>query len=96
MSLWNDEVMTMRTAIVGKVRRDSRDRLRVVPVSWMETAFNYWQPNNHVLYSLAARLSHAAWPRNSSSTAPYFQEIALRFPAYLAGLGVWRFCLRCC
>lgn len=84
--LWGDEVMTMRNAVVGRVKPDSKGAMRVMPTSWSDTAFDYWQPNNHVLYSLVARVTHTLWPKSHSKTAPYFSEMALRLPAYLAGL----------
>ncbi len=87
VSLWCDEVITMRDFVVGKVRRlKKNDKLHVEPVRWADTVFGYWRPNNHVLYSMAARLSHEALPKSDSRTASYFNEVSLRMPAYLAGL----------
>jgi len=85
MSLWNDEVLTMRNVVVGKVKRDKNDKLRLMPAPWVDTFYNYWQPNNHVLYSLTSRLSHAAWPFKPGPKEPYFSEAGLRFPAFIAG-----------
>lgn len=84
--LWADEVLTMRNVVVGRVKHDTKGVLRVIPTAWHDTAFNYWVPNNHVLYSLAARVSHNLWPKDRSPTAPYFSEVGLRLPAFLAGL----------
>ncbi|MFZ4766734.1 MAG: hypothetical protein ACOYMN_17420, partial [Roseimicrobium sp.] len=86
MSLWNDEVLTMRNVVVGKVKPDKKGHLRVFPTTWVDTAFNYWLPNNHVLFSLASRVTHEAWPAQRSATGPYFNEVGLRLPAYVAGL----------
>ncbi len=87
LSLWNDEVTALRFFMVGGVRRVKKDSsLRVEPAPWRQTAFGYWRPNNHVLYSMAARLSHEAWPKNRSRTSPYFNEAALRLPAFLTGM----------
>lgn len=87
LSLWNDEVTALRYFMVGGVRRVKKDNtLHVEPATWTQTAFGYWRPNNHVLYSMAARLSQQAWPRSKDKTAPYFSEAALRLPAFLAGL----------
>lgn len=85
--LWHDEVLTMRNVVVGRVKHDTRGVLRVMPADWQDTVFNYWLPNNHVLYSIASRVSHSLWPKDPSPTAPYFSEVGLRLPAYLAGLG---------
>lgn len=85
-SLWHDEVLTMRNVVVGRVKHDTKGVLRVMPAAWHDTAFNYWLPNNHVLYSLVSRVSHSLWPKDPSPTAPYFSEVGLRLPAYLAGL----------
>lgn len=87
LSLWNDEVTALRFFMVGEVRRVKKDnKLRVEPAPWRQTAFGYWRPNNHVLYSMAARLSQEAWPKNRDRTAPFFNEAALRMPAFLAGM----------
>lgn len=87
VSLWGDEVITMRDFVVGRVRRLKKNHLlHVEPAGWTDTVFGYWRPNNHVLYSMAARWSHEAMSKNHSETAPYFNEVALRLPAFLAGL----------
>ena len=87
VSLWGDEVITMRDFVVGRVRRLKKNNLlHVEPVRWTDTVFGYWRPNNHVLYSAAAHWSHDALSKNQSQTAPYFNELALRLPAFLAGL----------
>ena len=87
VSLWGDEVITMRDFVVGRVRRLKKNHLlHVEPVQWTDTMFGYWRPNNHVLYSLAAHWSNESLPKNQSQTAPYFNELALRLPAFLAGL----------
>jgi hypothetical protein len=90
VSLWGDEVLTMRNFVVGRVKRVKKNnKLHVERIPWTDTVFGYWRPNNHVLYSVAARLSHEAWPRNRSRTAPYFNETALRLPSFLAGLAAF-------
>ncbi len=90
VSLWGDEVITMRDFVVGRVRRlKKNDMLHVEPVPLIETAFGYWRPNNHVLYSMAARWSQLKWPGSDSPTSTYFNEAALRLPAFIAGLAAF-------
>jgi hypothetical protein len=90
-SLWGDEEYSLKKAIVGEYGRSADDEIVFDRREWRDTFFNYRSPNNHVLYSVLARLSNAAFGRTSPDPADprgnYFSELALRLPAFVAGLG---------
>ncbi len=86
-SLWGDEDATMRKSVVGQFQRNQEGKLAFDAPSWMETFFRYRDPNNHPLNSVLSRLSHQKLARDL--TRPdgfYFDEKALRWPVFVAGL----------
>ncbi|MED5584832.1 MAG: hypothetical protein VYB61_00625 [Verrucomicrobiota bacterium] len=86
-SLWGDEDYTARRAIVGQWERDAEDTLAFREVKWTDTLFYYKNPNNHVLYSILARLAHSSYSNSGEATNLHFKESLLRVPAFLFGLG---------
>ncbi len=85
--LWGDEEATMRKSVVGQFHRGDDGKLSPDPISWQETLFRYRDPNNHPLNSVLSRLSHEWLARDL--TRPdgfYFDERAMRFPVFIAGL----------
>ncbi|QQL44407.1 glycosyltransferase family 39 protein [Sulfuriroseicoccus oceanibius] len=88
-SLWDDEAKAMRMFIVGKLYQHSKtNEWKFKEATWSDTFFNYRLPNNHILFSAAAKLSHSG--HNVKPTEPdamYFSEWRLRLPSFLAGLG---------
>jgi hypothetical protein len=87
-SLWGDEARTLREFIVGQFHTDASGVRTFDEATWGDAFFNFRTPNNHVLYSLAARASHQwlARPPVQAGDA-YFSELAMRLPAWLAGIG---------
>ena len=86
-SLWGDEDYTVRRAIIGQWERDSQDNLRFREAEWTDTLFYYKTPNNHVLYSILARLAHSGYRNSGEAADLHFKESLLRAPAFLFGLG---------
>ncbi|CAN5231410.1 hypothetical protein BH23VER1_BH23VER1_18120 [soil metagenome] len=87
--LWGDEETTLLKAVFGEFSSDGGGGLSFEPRPWHDTLFNYKSTNNHVLYSVAARLSMGQFspaPDSSDPAAPYFSEAAMRLPAFVAGL----------
>ena len=86
-SLWTDEITSMRENIVGRWKHNGEDG-RMIRPTWAETFLEYETPNNHSLFSTAARLSHdlLAGVNDSDFSRPYFNERVLRLPSFLAGL----------
>ena len=89
-SLWTDEVTTMRIYTVGRWRHygDGEGQARMIRPSWGDTFFGYKTPNNHLAYSVAARLLHekTVGVNETDFSRPYFNTFILRLPAFLAGL----------
>jgi hypothetical protein len=85
-SFWDDEASTVERAINGRYGEGPDGELRFKPASWSETLWYYRSPNNHVPYSIAARLSLAAWQKASGVERHLVSERAVRAPAFLAGL----------
>lgn len=85
-SLWHDEEFSVRRAIVGttKILPDGTARLKALP--WTNTFWYYDKPTNHILQSILSRVSNAAWRIFGAGRGREFSEIALRLPAYLAGI----------
>ena len=87
-SLWWDEVTSMRENIVGRWKHHDNAEGRMVRPKWPDTLLEYHTPNNHSLYSATARVTHEAMGgiNDTDFSRPYFNEVALRLPAYVAGL----------
>ena len=88
-SLFWDEAWSVRKAIVGEWEPSGVGepaRFEFDPTSWLETLWYYRTPTNHVLYSVTARTSLAAWRAASGAPRDAFDEFALRLPAWLAAL----------
>lgn len=86
-SLWGDEDYTARRAIIGQWERNSEDELGFRKAKWTDTLFYYKNPNNHVLYSILARIAHLGYKDEGDPTQLHFKESLLRMPAFLFGLG---------
>jgi len=87
-SVWWDEAWSVRHTLVGTVEpaEDDGSRLVFEPVPWIDTFYYYRKPTNHVLYSIAARVSLGAWRAATGAPPSAWDAFALRFPAYAAGL----------
>lgn len=85
-SLWEDEDYTVRRSVVGQYERKADGELWFREVTWTDTLFGYRKPNNHVLYSVMARLSHAGHEIRDDPQGMHFNELRLRLPALIAGL----------
>lgn len=86
-SLWGDEDYTTRRAIIGQWERNAEDELSFRKAKWTDTLFYYKSPNNHVLYSILARLAHSGYNAQGDPAKLHFEEMRLRLPAFIFGLG---------
>lgn len=85
LGLWDDEIYSVRHSMVGRYRmKDDVPRFR--PVSWRETLWHYRMPNNHVPYSLAARVSAEGWLALARPAERLRVEVPVRLPALAFGL----------
>jgi hypothetical protein len=95
MGFWNDEQMTVADSTVGEVSFNEQNLPEAFrPLPWVDTVFGYNTPNNHMLYSIVARLVHSPVPYPTKLSDPIFSGIHLRLPAFFAGLAalvlVWK------
>jgi hypothetical protein len=85
-SLWGDEDYTLRRSIVGQWERNQDGELWFRELTWNDTLFAYRTPNNHVFYSILARLSHGPRIESDDPGQRHFDETRIRMPAFLLGL----------
>jgi|GEM_PF-788804 len=100
-SFWGDEERTLKSFTVGHYESkltDSGIETEFDPVSWRYVFFDYRSTNNHILYSVVAKLSHHLFHRPSDDPdRNFFTEWTLRLPAFIAAfLGIlalaWALC----
>jgi hypothetical protein len=86
--VWWDEAWSIRQVLVGTLKPAEEDPARVEfePVPWSYTFWYYRKPTNHVLYSVAARTSLAAWRAATGAGPEQWDEFAFRLPAFAAAL----------
>ncbi len=87
-SLWNDEEYTLRRYVHGYQKESAiaPGTLEFDAVSWQETLALNRGANNHIVFSVLARISLAAWRAISGADAAAFSEFAYRTPSLIAGL----------
>ncbi len=90
-SLWNDEEYSLHRYVWGAWERidktGAREGLHFDAVEWKETFFFNRGANNHILFSVLARLSIGMWKMTSTSSETHPPEWVYRMPSFLAGLG---------
>ncbi|MBW2240695.1 MAG: glycosyltransferase family 39 protein [Deltaproteobacteria bacterium] len=85
-SLWGDEEWTVYRAIDGRYVKSADGEIDFEVVKWRDTFFDYRKPSNHVGYSVMSRLSLGAWRLIERPSTRMVSEVAIRLPAFLAGL----------
>lgn len=86
MSLWDDEEYSLRRCIYGEFEQKKSGGLAFKPVPWSTTLWYYRKPNNHVPFSITARLSLNLWQTIARPDGLAFNEAVLRAPAFIAGI----------
>lgn len=87
LSLYNDEAYSLRSYWSGHGAWTEDGEPAFDHVTWAEILWHNREGNNHILYSIGARLSLDAWRWWVDAPEGAFSEAALRTPAFLAGLG---------
>lgn len=87
-SLGEDEDQNLRQSIYGEWLPDGNGGYEEHLVGVRDLLRYYPGPNNHVVYSLLAHASIGLSHLFAEKQARFASEIALRMPAFLAGLGV--------
>lgn len=86
-SLWNDEEYTLRRYVWGAWKVEKDESVAFRPVDWKTTLWFDRGANNHIGFSLPAKLSLLAWQRFAGARPGAFSEAALRLPAFVLGIG---------
>lgn len=84
--LWDDEEYSVRRIVLGSYRHEKGDAVKLKEVSWANTFWYYTKPNNHFINSILGRLSNSLWRTVARPEGLQFSEVALRLPAYAAGV----------
>ncbi len=87
LSLWGDEEHSLRQCVLGEYKMDEETGIlyyRPHPIG--ENLWMYVGPNNHFLFTLAARLCLEVWHVFFWRGGLYFDEAVYRLPSFLAGL----------
>jgi len=85
-ALWTDEKYMVVRSIAGQYEVEESGAITFDRVSWGNTFFYYVKPNNHVPYSIAARL---CWDVVRTLTRPEdlrATEVVVRFPALVGAV----------
>jgi len=86
-SLWDDEHETLVWYVLGRYVRTAPDgEIKLKEHNWRRTIFGYSTPNNHIFHNILARSTNALWRAAAKPEKLRFNEVALRIPAFLAGL----------
>jgi hypothetical protein len=96
-SFWDDERSTVRHSLDGKYTRSGAGDLVFQEVRWRDTwLYTLNRPNNHVPFTLLARLSLGAWRALAQPELRLASEPAVRLPAFvfgIAAIGALAWCL---
>jgi hypothetical protein len=87
-SFWNDEEYGVRRYVTGELEPDKKTgELEVDEVDWEETLFLNYKSNNHVVFSLSARLALGVRDWFTGPEALPYDEMTVRLLPLAAGLG---------
>lgn len=86
LSANGDELYNLRRYIMGSYKLDNQLRPVFRATDWQDAFFENRSADNHIPFSVAARASLKIWQATTGSDNQHFHEIALRLPAWLAGL----------
>ncbi len=86
LSVYNDEEYSLRTYIRGRFEDRESGEPKFKPVTWAHTLWANPLGNNHVLFSMASRVSLTAWRTLTGANERAFSEVAFRFPSWIAGV----------
>jgi hypothetical protein len=96
-SFWDDERVTVQFSVDGRYERDPEGDLLFREVRWRDSwLYTIDGPNNHVPFSLLARLSLGAWRAVAQPKLRFASERAVRLPAFafgIAAVGALAWCL---
>lgn len=85
-ALWTDEKYMVVRSIAGQYEVDDQGQIEFEAVSWGNTFFYYVKPNNHVPYSVAARLCWDLWRVITQPEDRRASETVVRAPALVAAV----------
>jgi len=84
---WDDERRTVRRSLDGQYVRNAEGDLFFREVRWRDSwLYTLNRPNNHVPYTLLARLTLGAWRAVTRPELRFASEPAVRLPAFVFGI----------
>jgi hypothetical protein len=86
-SLWNDEEYTLRRYVWGAWKVEKDESVSFRPADWKTTFWFDRGANNHIGFSVPAKISLGVWSWIAGARPGEFSEAALRLPALLLGIG---------
>lgn len=84
-SLYADEAYTLQNYVMGKWDARKAWPPKFEPADWTKTLFGNKEGNNHVLFSVAGRISLDIWRALSGASPSDFNETAFRLPSFVTG-----------
>jgi hypothetical protein len=96
-SLWGDEEYCMKAYIAPKPVLMDDAHWRLEPRPWSTTLWDYQRPTNHIGFTVVARLVHdSLFTPGPGARSPWFSEMLMRLPSFLAGLAAILTLVWCC
>ncbi len=81
-----DELYNLRRYIMGSFQLDADKRPVLKATDWQDALFENRGADNHIPFTVASKASLGVWRALSGNDARHFHEVAMRLPAWVAGL----------
>lgn len=85
-SFWVDEEFSIRDAMWGKYKTNKEGKLVFKKYDWERVLYFYETPNNHIPFSILAKISLDLWHTIARPDGLQIKEWPMRIPSLLAGV----------
>lgn len=86
VSLNGDELYNARRYVMGSFELDKQQKPVFKATDWQDAFFENRGADNHVPFTVASRLSLGTWRAMAGTNDRHFSEVAMRLPAWVAGI----------